>query len=73
MSCRWLGTCRTRATARTAGWTGYGYGYAHDTVLPLARLSAAPRGIEALAAVQPSEFRRRLALTRFALRQRWWL
>ncbi|MFC3568910.1 squalene/phytoene synthase family protein [Paracoccus sp. TOH] len=35
-------------------------------------LQAAPRGIEALAGVAPSEFRRRLALGGFALTQRWW-
>ncbi|MFT4013292.1 MAG: squalene/phytoene synthase family protein [Paracoccus sp. (in: a-proteobacteria)] len=36
-------------------------------------LEAAPRGIEALAAAGPSEFRKRLALTRFALTHRWWI
>lgn len=34
-------------------------------------LAAAPRGIEALADAAPSEFRRRLALGRFALTHRW--
>jgi len=36
-------------------------------------LEAAPRGIEALAGAQVSEFRKRLALTRFALTHRWWI
>ena len=36
-------------------------------------LEAAPQGIEVLAAAQPSEFRKRLALTRFALTHRWWI
>ena len=36
-------------------------------------LEAAPRGIEALAGAQVSEFRKRLALTRFALTHRWWV
>ena len=36
-------------------------------------LAAAPKCIEALAAAQPSEFRKRLALTRFAVTQRWWM
>lgn len=35
-------------------------------------LDAAPKGIAALAAVQPSEFRKRLALSAFALTHRWW-
>ncbi|WP_323717399.1 squalene/phytoene synthase family protein [Paracoccus aminovorans] len=38
-----------------------------------AALEAAPRGIEALAGAQPSEFRKRLALTRFAVSHRWWI
>ena len=36
-------------------------------------LDAASHGIEALAATQPSEFRKRLALMRFSLTHRWWL
>ncbi len=36
-------------------------------------LAAAPQGIEALAGAQVSEFRKRLALTRFAVTQRWWM
>lgn len=36
-------------------------------------LDAAPKGIPALAAVQPSEFRKRLALGAFALTHRWWI
>ena len=41
---------------------------------PRAVLRAAPRGIEALAGgARPSEFRRRLALGRFALTGRWWV
>ena len=36
-------------------------------------LDAAPKGIEALAAAQPSEFRKRLALGAFALTHRWWI
>ncbi|SMP00174.1 hypothetical protein SAMN06265221_1721, partial [Paracoccus laeviglucosivorans] len=36
-------------------------------------LAAAPKGIEALNAVQPSEFRKRLALGAFALTHRWWI
>lgn len=41
---------------------------------PRAILRAAPRGIEALAGLaRPSEFRRRLALGRFALTGRWWV
>lgn len=36
-------------------------------------LAAAPQGLEALAAAQPSEFRRRLALGGFALTHRWWM
>ncbi|MGA0615170.1 squalene/phytoene synthase family protein [Paracoccus sp. KR1-242] len=36
-------------------------------------LDAAPNGLEALAAAQPSEFRKRLALGAFALTHRWWI
>lgn len=36
-------------------------------------LAAAPQGLEALAAAQPSEFRRRLALGAFVLTHRWWM
>lgn len=36
-------------------------------------LRAAPHGIEALAGVAPSEFRRRYALGAFALTHRWWV
>lgn len=36
-------------------------------------LDAAPQGIEALAAAQPSEFRKRLAVMRLALTRRWWM
>ncbi|WP_134679291.1 squalene/phytoene synthase family protein [Paracoccus ravus] len=36
-------------------------------------LGEAPKGLEALAAAQPSEFRKRLALGAFALIHRWWI
>lgn len=36
-------------------------------------LDAAPHGVEALLAVSPSEFRRRLALGGFAVTHRWWI
>lgn len=36
-------------------------------------LDAAPHGIEALARIAPSEFRKRLALGAFALTHRWWI
>ncbi|MDS9468372.1 squalene/phytoene synthase family protein [Paracoccus sp. MBLB3053] len=36
-------------------------------------LATAPTGIEALAAAQPSEFRKRLALGAFTLTHRWWI